>query len=260
MIAVLQNGMFSESSTSSDAKMFSATAQAAAIKARYDGGVEVFMATDAGSARDNARKFESLTVRGPADVAVYTAAMLTDFGVVENLRKRLTAARIRVVDDTTNDTTTAVSAASPHTQDAAGATEANVIVVTGHRGPEMSTYLSRLKDTGVLKGKLVAVISCYEPGIETLQSALTGGADGAAAVLFYPEMIKASAVESVLSEFSKIVAAPEFTPARLNELLDRSVDRALEEAVTPAERSEILKLRLLFGQLSRLTQPLSANS
>jgi peptidoglycan hydrolase-like protein with peptidoglycan-binding domain len=55
MIAVLQNGMFSESSTSSDAKMFSATAQAAAIKARYDGGVEVFMATDAGSARDNAR-------------------------------------------------------------------------------------------------------------------------------------------------------------------------------------------------------------
>jgi hypothetical protein len=49
------------------------------------------------------------------------------------------------------------------------------------------------------------------------------------------------------------------SPSRLDSLLERSVDRALEAAGTPSEREEIEKLRHALIQLSRLRPPTPAS-
>jgi hypothetical protein len=225
----------------------SSIAHAAALKARYGADVNVYLARDAPAARENARKLESLVMNGPADLAVYTARGILDYDVVENLKKALARAGIRVVEET------------PSYGTRSDASESNVLIITGHRDRAMSDHLTRLKEAGVLKGKLVAVISCYEPGAEAAQSALLSGADGAAGLLFYDAAINATAVESVMRELSTLSRSGGLAPSTLEEWLNRSVDRALELADTPAEKTDILKLRRPIFQLSlRMTARTSA--
>ena len=241
-IAVLDNGLLAQragSSSPDTAVALSSIAQAAALKARYGADVNVFLARDARAARENARRVESLAMRGAADLAVYTARTIVDYAVVDNLRKTFARAGIRVADDT------------PHYGMPAGAGESNVLVITGHRDRAMSDHLTTLKEAGVLKGKLVVVISCYEPGAEAAQSALLSGAQGAAGLLFYDEAINATAVESVMRELSALIRLGGFAPAKFEEWLNRSVERALELAETPGERAELLKLRRPIYQISR---------
>ena len=134
-----------------------------------------------------------------------------------------------------------------------GAAESNVLIITGHRDRAMSDHLTRLKEAGVLKGRLVAVISCYEPGAEAAQSGLLSGPQGAAGLLFYDATINATAVESVMRELSVLFRLGGFAPSTFEEWLNRSVDRALEHAETPGERAELLKLRRPVNQLSLRT-------
>jgi len=182
----------------------------------------------------NARK--PLPITQPADLAVYTAAGGTDFGTIENLKKPLMRAGIRVVDE-------------------AGYREipgTSVLIITGHRDRAMSDKLQKLKRAGVLKGKLVAVISCYAPGVEVLHSGLMAGPQSAAGVLFFRDAINATAVAAVMRELSSIVGSQHFSPSTLSELLQQSVDAALERAETAFEKQEIEKMMKLVDQRSML--------
>ncbi len=162
---------------------------------------------------------------------------MIDFGTIENLKKPLTRAGIRVEDEP------AGYGEVPGT---------NVIIITGHRDRSMSDHLQKLKKAGVLKGKLVVVISCYVPGVEALQSGLMVGPQGAAGVLFYSDVINATAVAAVMRKLPRIVDSQQFSPIRVDELLERSLDAALEDAETEPERQEIEKMRRFVDQRSLL--------
>jgi len=238
-ILVLQTGIFATAPSQAQIPGFiplpPATAQAGALKAKFGNTVDVYLAGDARTARENATKLPSLAIKGPADITVYTARTVTDYDTIENLKKPLARSGIRVVDEKSGY---------------AGTSSSNLIVVSGHRDRPLADHLNHLKDAGVLKGKLVAVISCYESGAESLQSDLLSGPMGAAGVLFFDTTVNAAAVESVLRELSKLIGSQGFAPSRLEELLERSVDQALVLADTPTEKVEIKKLRLGLLQLS----------
>jgi hypothetical protein len=116
----------------------------------------------------------------------------------------------------------------------------------------MSDQLQKLKRAGVLKGKLVALISCSAPGAEALQTGLMVGPLSAAGVLFFSDAINATAVAAVMRELSRIVGSQHFLFSTLPELLQQSVDAALERAETAFEKQEIEKMRSLVDQRSML--------
>lgn len=219
---------------------------AAAVKTLFGGTRDVFLANDAETAIEHASTLPSLTIKSSSDLTIYTAKTLTDYGSMENLKKPLEKAGVRVVDEEMGYSPVPGTSA---------------VVVTGHRDRSMSEHLQDLKDAGVLRGKLVAVISCYEQGSERFQSDLITGPKGATAVVFYPTAIKAQAVELVMLELSRLISRETvgLSPSRLDSLLERSVDRALEAAGTPSEREEIEKLRHALIQLSRLRPPTPAS-
>jgi peptidoglycan hydrolase-like protein with peptidoglycan-binding domain len=238
---VLDSGIFrgtAEQSRSTDAEGTSAASLAAALRTRFRRVADVFLAKDARVARENAKKL--LPITQPADLAVYTAPGVTDFGTIENLKRPLTRAGIRVVDEATGY------------REVPGT---NFIIIMGHRDRPMSDQLQELKQTGVLKGKLVAVISCYAPGVEALQSGLMAGPQSAAGVLFYSRVINATAVVAVMREVARIVGSQEFSPSTLDKLLERGVDAALEKADTEFEKQEIEKMRTPIDQRSMLRRP-----
>lgn len=234
---VLDSGIFrtaAGSSESTDEISTSSTRLAAVLRTRYRHVADVFLAKDGRAARENARKL--LPITQPADLAVYTAPGGTDFGAIQNLKKPLMRAGIRVVDE-------------------AGYREipgTNLLIITGHRDQTMSDQLQKLKRAGVLKGKLVALISCSAPGAEALQSGLMVGPLSAAGVLFFSDAINATAVAAVMRELSRIVGSQHFLFSTLPELLQQSVDAALERAETAFEKQEIEKMRSLVDQRSML--------
>jgi hypothetical protein len=225
---VLDRGIFGATAESGATDVASASAMrlAVALRTRYRGVADVFLARDARTALENARK--PLPIAKPADLAVYTAPDVTDLGTIDNLRKPLTRAGIRVVDGA------AGYAAVPGT---------NVIIITGHRDQPLSDFLQRLKRDGVLAGKVVAVVSCYEPGVEALQSGLMTGPGRASGVLFYSGVINPIAVQPVMRELSRIVGSQPNSPASLRELWEESVDAALKRADTDLEKQELEKLK-----------------
>ena len=228
----------------------SATAVAGLLEARYGRSADVFLARDAYAASEHLAALPSLSVRSPSDLVVYTAKNITDYGTIANLKKNLARARIRVVEEKGGSVSERWQALSREQWSAS-----NVMVIAGHRDSTMASHLMDLKEAGALKGKLVVAASCYEPGVELLQSDLTAGYQGAAGVIFFRETIKASAVEAVMLEFTRLMRSESFAPARIDDLLGRSVDRALELAETPSEREEIEKLRHPIFQLTRLRVP-----
>jgi hypothetical protein len=130
----------------------------------------------------------------------------------------------------------------------------NVVVVTGHRDRSMADHLQRLKNAGVLKGKIVAVLSCYGEGVEGLQSDLVAGANGAKAILYYSTPINPGAVQSMMLELSRQLSSNNkgFAALRLDNLIKQSVDRALKNADFDSEKEELKKLQNPIIQLSRL--------
>ena len=232
----------------------SGTAVADLLKTRYGQAVDVFLSRDASTVSERLDRLSLLSVGSSADLMVYTAKNILDYGTIENLKENLARAHIEVVEDKWESVSERWVALSRKQW-----TASNVIVIAGHRDSSMSRHLIALQAAGALKGKLVVVASCYEPGVETLQSDLMAGYLGAAGVIFYRDAVKASAVEAVMREFIKLMRSESLAPTRIDVLLKRSVDRALERADMPSEREEIEKLRHTIFQISRL-RPLGALS
>ena len=225
----------------------SATAVAGLLEARYGPTADVFLARDPYAASEHLAALPSLSVRSPSDVVVYTAKNITDYGTIANLKKGPANARIRVVEENGGSASERWQALSREQWSAS-----KVMVIAGHRDRTMASHLTDLKEAGALRGRLVVVASCYEPGVELLQSDLTAGYQGAAGVIFSRETIKASAVEAVMLEFAKLMRSGSFDPARIDVLFGRSVDRALEVADTPSDQDELKKLRHPIFQITRL--------
>lgn len=127
----------------------------------------------------------------------------------------------------------------------------NVLVLTGHKDREFVRYVNELGYSGVFKGHVVAMASCYEVGDEALNSRIVRSF-GAKAVLFYDRRLNVNAVESVLFELTQLLKGENFSPARLDELLNRSIDKALEKLENAPLRSDMEKMRRSVIQVSQL--------
>jgi hypothetical protein len=202
-----------------------ATRLAAALKGQIGGARDVFVARDPSTAYQHQLKLRDVSVKTGADITVYTSEMIRDYDAVEHIQKSLQRAGIRVY---------------PEGAGLVPSSAENVIVVTGHRGPDMAAYLTRLKDAGVLRGKPVMILSCYDSGVELAQSTLTRGPNAAIGVFYFSEAINAAAVEAVMREFADAVGRGDVA-GRLDHAFEHAAREALEKA-DPVDRLEIEKL------------------
>ena len=136
---------------------FSSTSMAVALKALSETDRDVFITNNVPTALKHLPEFRSSSVKASSDLALYTAKTIQDADIVHNLRLSMDRAGIPVINEATGYVQVPSS---------------NVGVVTGHRDRSMADHLRELKEAGVLREKVVAVISCYEEGVEGLQSDL----------------------------------------------------------------------------------------
>lgn len=245
-LGILASGLFGDSRYGG----YSATEQAAALKALLGDRVDVFVARDPVAARRNLVKRDAAIVKAADDIAVYTSETVVDHGILDNLARPLARAGIRVVTAAEQERTRPTADDRVGQPRGGAAPASNVIVITGHRDVSMDSHLTRLKDAGWLAGKFVVIISCYERGVEVTQSSLLAGPLAASGVLFFSEAVNAPAVELVIRKLADRIGAGELGD-KLEQLLKRSVEDAADEAITPIERLEIRKLHRAIWQLSR---------
>lgn len=216
-----------------------ATPLAAALKAQIGGGRDVFVAKDvfSGAAYDHQRKLQNVSVRTGGDIAVYTSGMIQDWGAVEQVQKSLQRAGIQVNSEEAGLVPSSAG---------------NVIAIIGHRGPEMGAFLARLKDAGVVRDKIVLLMSCYDSDVESAQSILTRGDNGAIGVFYFSDAIRAPEVASILYQLGRAVGSGEVAGQRLDHVFEHAARLAAKNATLNEKLDIELLLYRMTTQLSGL--------
>jgi hypothetical protein len=163
-----------------------------------------------------------------------TDGQVQQFKIIENIAEYLRETGVEIISDFTRSAKT------------------NVLVVTGHKDRNFVDYVNDLGFNGVFKDHIVALASCYEVGDEALNARIIRDYQ-AKAVLFFDRRLNPHAVESVLYEMSRILKESNYSSSRFDDLLNRSVDRALKDPQNASWRNDIEKMRRSLIQVSRLT-------
>jgi hypothetical protein len=229
------------------------TETTARLNARYGNTVDFFLDDELDLGRKNVDQITKVT-QG-ADIAAYVApdeplagmagmverqrpgsGKVEQYNVIKNIQDYLKDAKVHVVGDLKPSS------------------ETNVLVLTGHKETDFVDYVDALGQNGVFRNHIVAMASCYEAGDEALNTRIIQRY-GAKAVFFFDSRINPNAVEAVLYEMTQILAAPNFSPTRMDDLLNQSIEQALKDSQNSMILDEISKLHRSLIQVSRNDDP-----
>lgn len=190
-------------------------------------------------------------VSSPKDIVAFMAPKSFEikWDAISSLRSTFKQSDIRVVEMEIEDVKHDPSLS-----------EANVILLSGHKNENFQKYLIKLKEEGLLRRKVIAVFSCNESGTTHLNSFLTSGENGALKVIFFPSRINVNATKAVLTEFAAITKnITEQSATYIDRLFDKAIDNALQNPEYENLRPEIKRFKEYIGQLTQI-QPLKNNN
>jgi hypothetical protein len=172
---------------------------------------------------------------GVAVIADKSTFPITDHGVLGQLTEGAPTKRLRIISNI---------------QKPGKISESNVIVMIGHKDEDLRDAVEQLVRSKALSGKVVAMMSCYDPSDAEFFSKLLLPPNAPVAFLVYDDTINSEAVLDVLLAMDKrLVSLQGNVP--LKTILDQSVDDALNErALTPQLRADIEKMRGAHLQVS----------
>jgi hypothetical protein len=130
--------------------------------------------------------------------------------------------------------------------------EPNILVLTGHKDEAFREYVAALHDSGVLRDRVILILSCYAKGDEDFNSAVLSSDKAPKAMVFFPDELDASAVVDFLSVLAeKVKEQSKKSPAKLRAIWDETIDGILADPETPKRlQPEIEKLRKAVMQVS----------
>jgi hypothetical protein len=131
-----------------------------------------------------------------------------------------------------------------HLGDEADPSKAAVIVFTGHKGPDLFDYIDKLGVAGVIKGKIVLLLSCGDQ-ISTLRASGILRAFGAKGVLVVDGLIHPDAAVRVIEGIGVALHA------KGSVATDRLIEVGIEEALKKLD-TEIAKYTAEYEQLVAL--------
>jgi hypothetical protein len=177
-------------------------------------------------------------ISGPSDVVLLsdkTSFPVQDHQVVAHIEQDLAAAGVYVIKD--------VTTLSPSA--AAQIAAANVIVLTGHKDEAFLGFVDAIAAMGLLKGKSVAIMSCYDQ-LDPIRASRLIQDHGAREVIYFTAAINATAVEEVL-----VTVTQKFSgETRMN--LFHALERAYDDA--KPNLSETLRRYLDIMQIFMIRQ------
>jgi hypothetical protein len=193
----------------------------------------VFLATDLTRGIANLARLPEL--HGSADVAAYIpdeSFGVHDFGAIGSLRTQFRRVGIQV------------------TEGISIAASANLIMISGHKDAHLRAYVSALGRAGALRGKYLALFSCYSAGDLAFNAQIIREF-GAIGVHFFSEELNPYAVGDALVKFGHSLRDGVGVGASLDRLLGHAARQAIGSADTRKQRSEIEKLTRGVTQISR---------
>lgn len=219
-----------------------ATTLARRLHETFGDRMEVFLDDDMQSSKVRAATIQG--VSGPSDLALLSDKQsfpLEDWGIVENVEEYMQELGAGVYRDITLERLNA----------ALDANESNIVVLSGHKDDAFREYYRALSTNGVLKDRVVLMLSCYQPGDEALNSEVMRSENAPKAVFFLDVEIDPAAVEDVLHAVGEELRGNEGREVKLRDLLDRCIDRALnDDSISDRKKAQIELLRRAVIQVS----------
>jgi hypothetical protein len=224
--------------SNSPERMGEFTALATALHAKYGKRINVFLDDDM---TKSVERIDTIApVAKPTDVALIADKLsfpVNDHGIVDDVEAKFKQAGLTVY------------ASLPEQ----AVTEANLVVLTGHKDQAYRDYVDALIDKGVLQDRVVLMFSCYAKGDERFNSSSLSTDKAPKAIVFFPDELDATAVSDVLKNFADRLKKEPGEPASIRSLLDKSIDEVLADPDATNElKSEAEKMRRAVIQVSAL--------
>lgn len=208
---------------------------AVALRERFEGS-RIYLDDEVQTARQNRQAIAP--IRSSSDLGVLAPEEsfgVEDYDLLRKIKRQLSDAGIRVFDSAT-------STQIP-----------NILLISGHNNENLVRYLTSIGESGFLRGKVLILNTCYTANNPNLAHDLIQRY-GARAVYLHTETIRPVALKPVMDQLGQMLKTnPQENGIHPAELLDRAIDRVLQDTSLPAPlRHEIIKLRLGVLQISAI--------